>query len=317
MRSHRSTARHRSSAAFFRRAPTGLSRDVFRRSQLRMLCRASVARPFSALAAPRVLTHGAGLRAMLSRKRYRNRLWIDMPSGDFGPRPILPVDPWVLGALLGDGNLTQTTIRFSTAVDACASALTQRIDAALELVYAGGSIGESSSASAGHLKGVCGVTPDPLTRAIKALGLWGVQATTNSFRAAYLERRARHVWICCEDCSTRTAGSSDGGRSALRHRADGSQTMSPSSCARWAVGAVPVEATPLHAYRGEQREGSGMLRVHDPSSRPEVAVAVSEKQARALRHAATVQAPDLRGDRAVARLSRRNASPYRIRPACT
>src|SRR5208282_4000071 len=45
------------------------------------------------------------IAAMLARKRYRSRLWIDCVSGDFGDVSPLPVDPWLLGALLGDGSL--------------------------------------------------------------------------------------------------------------------------------------------------------------------------------------------------------------------
>ena len=39
--------------------------------------------------------------ALLERKRYQNRLWIESASGDFGHHDPLPIDPWVLGSLLG------------------------------------------------------------------------------------------------------------------------------------------------------------------------------------------------------------------------
>ena len=124
---------------------------------------------------PRVLRTDR-IAAMLARKRYRDRLWIDMPDGEFGPSAELPVDSWVLGALLGDGNLTETTARFSTAVEAMRVRMAQRIDASLELVPAGGVDWRIVQRSRGHRKGVAGMTPNGLTQAIRSLGLWDLQS---------------------------------------------------------------------------------------------------------------------------------------------
>ncbi|CAN7364414.1 replicative DNA helicase [Trinickia sp. LjRoot230] len=49
---------------------------------------------------PRVISTGE-IRALLAQQRYQGRLWIDMPSGDFGRSEALPIDPWMLGALVG------------------------------------------------------------------------------------------------------------------------------------------------------------------------------------------------------------------------
>jgi replicative DNA helicase len=53
---------------------------------------------------------------MLSCVRYKNRLWIDPVSGDFGHSNRLPINPWVFGALLGDGTLALShgSVMFST-----------------------------------------------------------------------------------------------------------------------------------------------------------------------------------------------------------
>ena len=111
---------------------------------------------------------------MLARKRYRGRLWIDMPDGEFGAPEALPVDPWVLGALLGDGNLTETTVRFSAAVEAMRDRMAQRVDASLGLAHAGGVDWRIVQRSRGHQNGVAGVTSNALTQAIRSLGLWGL-----------------------------------------------------------------------------------------------------------------------------------------------
>lgn len=61
---------------------------------------------------PRVLSTEK-LIDLLARKRYQNRLWIERASGDFGHDDALPIDPWVLGSLLGDGALSGSgTVKF-------------------------------------------------------------------------------------------------------------------------------------------------------------------------------------------------------------
>jgi len=54
------------------------------------------------------------LASMLQRKRFRKRLHVPLCSGNFGGRERLPLDPWLVGFLLGDGSLTQC-VGFSSA----------------------------------------------------------------------------------------------------------------------------------------------------------------------------------------------------------
>jgi replicative DNA helicase len=135
---------------------------------------------------PRVLRTDAIAR-MLPRPRYRNRLWIDVASGVFGNAEELPVDPWVLGALLGDGNFTGTATRFSTAADAMRQRLAERLDATLELAYAGGVDSRIVQRHRGHQKGVSGTTANCLTVSLKALGLWGLRSHEKFIPPAYLD----------------------------------------------------------------------------------------------------------------------------------
>lgn len=65
-------------------------------------------------ASPRVLDTKMLLR-MLSCVRYNKRLSVDRISGHFGSYVDLPIDPYVLGALLGDGGLTKATPGFTSA----------------------------------------------------------------------------------------------------------------------------------------------------------------------------------------------------------
>ena len=55
------------------------------------------------------------LRELLSRKRYKGRVWVPLVSGDFpSDARRLPIDPWLLGALLGDGSFRGSHLRFTT-----------------------------------------------------------------------------------------------------------------------------------------------------------------------------------------------------------
>src|SRR5262245_3679170 len=58
---------------------------------------------------PRTLTTEQ-VKSLLARVRYRHRLWIDTPCGEYGRDVALPIDPWLLGALLGDGRLAGSAL---------------------------------------------------------------------------------------------------------------------------------------------------------------------------------------------------------------
>ncbi|RQU15555.1 replicative DNA helicase [Burkholderia cenocepacia] len=119
---------------------------------------------------PRVLST-AEIRTLLTRERYRNRLWIDMPSGEFGHREALPVDPWVLGALLGDGALGGTAVRFSVKAEETLNRMRERVDASLELEYAG----QYDWRIKRRPSTATAVRPsaNPLKAALEQLGVWG------------------------------------------------------------------------------------------------------------------------------------------------
>ena len=79
------------------------------------------------------------LMEMLQCVRYKNRLWIDPVSGDFGHSKELPINPWVLGALLGDGTLalSHKSIMFSTKSSELIDKMNALLTHEVELVFAG------------------------------------------------------------------------------------------------------------------------------------------------------------------------------------
>ncbi|KVH03094.1 MULTISPECIES: replicative DNA helicase [Burkholderia] len=133
---------------------------------------------------PRVLST-AEIRTLLTRERYRNRLWIDMPSGEFGHREALPIDPWVLGALLGDGALGGTAVRFSVKAEETLNRMRARVDASLELEYAGQHdwrIKRRPSTAAEARP-----SANPLKAALEQLGVWGRTSYDKFIPRLYLD----------------------------------------------------------------------------------------------------------------------------------
>ncbi|MBX3715992.1 MAG: replicative DNA helicase [Burkholderiales bacterium] len=122
-------------------------------------------------AGPRVVAT-AKLIEMLSRKRYRHRLWVDMVEGEFGHADPLPIDPWVLGALIGDGTLGGATPIFSTASEEMIERMHAHIGEGMRVSYAQGYEFRLANASFAGRVG-SGRKPNPITEGLRALGLWG------------------------------------------------------------------------------------------------------------------------------------------------
>ncbi|MFN4005303.1 MAG: replicative DNA helicase [Hylemonella sp.] len=143
--------------------------------------------------APRVLST-ADLQVLLEKARYRNRVWVEPHTGDFGHHDPLPVDPWVLGALLGDGGLTgEGTVRFSSVSDELLARLQSRLGDGMEVVAAGGCDYRLVQRHRGKVSGVQGVTANPLRVALQALGLSGLGSDEKFIPDLYLQahRQAR------------------------------------------------------------------------------------------------------------------------------
>ncbi len=137
--------------------------------------------------APRVV-NTAKLTEMLGRTRYVNRLWIEPTTGDFGHEESLPIDPWVLGSLLGDGSLTGAgTVRFSTAAPQMLELMGARLEHGLTLNHAGRYDWRIVRADRAHAKGVQGVQANPLRLGLDALGLSGLSSERKFIPRVYLE----------------------------------------------------------------------------------------------------------------------------------
>ncbi len=138
--------------------------------------------------APRVLRTDE-LQLLLTKSRYRDRVWIERASGDFGHRDPLPIDPWLLGCLLGDGSLTGSgSVRFSTAEPQVAELVGARVAGhAMTVVHAGAYDWRIVREDRGHVAGLFGNQPNPLRMALEALGLSGLTSDRKFIPRLYLE----------------------------------------------------------------------------------------------------------------------------------
>ena len=134
---------------------------------------------------PRVLETDQ-VAKLLRRKRYQHRLWIDAPTGEFGHAEELPIEPYVLGALLGEGTLSGSSLRFSTAQSETLDRILERAAPAFALRAAGGYDRRIVQSAGAHRAGVAGVTPNGLTDALRHLGLWGCRAEAKFIPEVYL-----------------------------------------------------------------------------------------------------------------------------------
>jgi replicative DNA helicase len=118
---------------------------------------------------PRTLTT-ADVAALLDGTRYRQPLWIDAPAAVAGHTDPLPVDPWLLGAVLGDGVLSGVISdrQLTERVAACAAA--------------GRGAQVVGGAVYGHLQ-----PADDAVAALRALGLRDVRRRATFIPAAYLD----------------------------------------------------------------------------------------------------------------------------------
>jgi replicative DNA helicase len=146
---------------------------------------------------PRVLSTQR-LIEMLGRKRYVNRLWIDTFAGEFGNDANLPLDPWLLGFLLGDGSLAGSSVRFSTSDQEMLSRVKETAGSDFAIRSAGGYDYRLTQAGGAHAVGVAGVKPNPVKAALQAMGLWQVTACGKHLPDAYkLASRDSRTRLLC------------------------------------------------------------------------------------------------------------------------
>jgi phosphate starvation-inducible protein PhoH and related proteins len=129
-------------------------------------------------------------REMIGQLRAAHQRRFELPllsSPVEFPQREVPLDPYALGLLLGDGCLTgRTTPTFATADPELAVALEERL-AGIELKSKGG-VDYVLRHKAGHRGGV--IVANPVMKALRELGLAGTRSTTKFVPGSYLQNAA-------------------------------------------------------------------------------------------------------------------------------
>jgi replicative DNA helicase len=115
------------------------------------------------------------LTEMLQRKRYQGRLYIETFSGEFGSDEDLPVDPWLLGVLLGDGATHGSSVKFSTASAEIREAVQRIVGDAFEVRSESG-YDYRIVQTGPKTRGRGYRTSNPLKVALESLGVWDCRA---------------------------------------------------------------------------------------------------------------------------------------------
>ena len=131
--------------------------------------------------APRVLTTDK-ISEMLTKKRYQNRLSIPLYRGKHGDSSELPLSPWLLGVLLGDGCFRGNSLTFSTA-DAELLARVRE-----EVATYGCTVSHIANYDYRIYWGQRGCpSPHPLKEILRDLGLWGLCSHEKFIPSVYLD----------------------------------------------------------------------------------------------------------------------------------
>ncbi len=230
---------------------------------------------------PRTITT-AKVREMLTRKRYQNRIWIDEINGDFGHDDPLPIDPWVLGALLGDGKLSGTGLIFSTASSETIERLRDRIDINMCVNYAGKydwriAREETVALALGQQR----AKVNPLMHALKQFDLWGITSIDKFIPESYLlaNRQARLDLL-------RGLLDTDGWAEkwgSVRFASSSWRLANDVVTLARSLGAFVTlsDKRPTYSYLGEKKEGRDSFVVNISHPSPKSLFLLAEKRARA------------------------------------
>ena len=156
-------------------------------------------------------------RQMLGRLRAAHAHRFELPlvshPVELQPQPV-PMDPYALGLLLGDGCLTtSTTPSFTTADPELAVALEAALDG-IELRRKT-SVDYVLRHTAGHRGGV--IVSNPVTVMLRDLGLAGTRSNTKFVPQAYLQQRLRGPPGCPPGPAGQRRGTGDPARPDLPH----------------------------------------------------------------------------------------------------
>jgi DNA primase len=124
-----------------------------------------------------------------NRKNSHREVFVPLVSGDFGSSESLPLDPWLLGALLGDGGLTEGSPTITKADPYIIDKVRGKVgDLGLDVVLAD----DKDTFRICHA-GRYGLQ-NPLMETLRLLGLWETDSFTKFIPRQYLDADVESRW---------------------------------------------------------------------------------------------------------------------------
>ena len=115
---------------------------------------------------------------MKMSRKYWKRCWIDLPLNvDFGRDVNLPIDPWLLGVLLGDGSITQNHVAFTSADQFIVDGVTAALPEGMSITKRQSKYGYGIVDSGG---------PNRIKEYLKALGIDGCRSYEKFIPTVYM-----------------------------------------------------------------------------------------------------------------------------------
>jgi replicative DNA helicase len=150
---------------------------------------------------PRVMTTD-GIQQDHCNGRHHSKVHIPLASGDYGCSATLPIDPWALGALIGDGSFVGGSPSFTTVDEYMARKLEKKVAERGDVLNATGI--HRDTWKNGHVKASSqtlkkfmvsgGELGNSTTEALRKLGLWGHKANSKFIPKVYLEADKESRW---------------------------------------------------------------------------------------------------------------------------
>jgi replicative DNA helicase len=118
---------------------------------------------------------------MLGKERYKNRLSVRQITGDFGHDDILPIDPWAVGAIIGNGCVRNCSASFTTNDPETVLRLQEAVSTFGVRLLQVSEYGYNLTTPDGKRTQI-----NPLTRALKKIGLWGAYSYEKRIPESYM-----------------------------------------------------------------------------------------------------------------------------------
>lgn len=197
------------------------------------------------------------LQRLVGLPSYKSRIGIPTASGDFGSHAKLPIAPWLLGLLLGDGCITKGTPSFTSADKQIVRRARRILRPLGYSLNPTGRYGYRIARTGGaNKKGVSGVMPNGIAEELKALGLFGSDCFSKFIPSSYLEagRDSRMELLRGLLDSDGTVGKNH----ALTFSTSSSRLAKGVQLLAWSLGAVATvkPKQPRFRHKGEHKVGA-------------------------------------------------------------